>query len=306
MGIVVIGATMVDIKGYPDCQYIPGGRNAGKIVQVHGGVSRNIAEDIANVELKPTFVTALDNGPLSTDVLNKLKRHHVNTDYTVICENGLGTWLAVFDNDGDVTAAISSRPDLSGIGDLLDEKGDEIISKADSVTVEIDMDSSIVKKILKLAEKHKKKVFAVVSNMSIAIERRDLVQKTDCFVCNDDEAGLFFSDNYSDKTPEELAEIISTKIKAAKIRRMVVTMGGKGAVYAEESGNYGVCPPVPVAVIDTTGAGDAFFSGVTIGMTYGKSLADSCRIGARLASSVISNKENVCPRFLPEEFGLTV
>ena len=37
MGIVVIGAVFVDIKGYPLSTYIPGGRNAGRIEQVHGG-----------------------------------------------------------------------------------------------------------------------------------------------------------------------------------------------------------------------------------------------------------------------------
>ena len=55
MGIVVIGAVFVDIKGYPQSTYIPGGRNAGRVEQVHGGVCRNVAEDIANVELRPTL-----------------------------------------------------------------------------------------------------------------------------------------------------------------------------------------------------------------------------------------------------------
>ena len=31
MGIVVIGAVFVDIKGYPLSAYIPGGRNAGRM-----------------------------------------------------------------------------------------------------------------------------------------------------------------------------------------------------------------------------------------------------------------------------------
>ena len=57
-------------------------------------------------------------------------------------------------------------------------------------------------------------------------------------------------------------------------------------------------------MIDTTGAGDAFFAGVAIGLTYGKSLGEACEIGTKLAASVIATKENVCPRFLPEEFGI--
>ena len=31
MGIVVLGSVFVDIKGYPQDVYIPGGRNAGRI-----------------------------------------------------------------------------------------------------------------------------------------------------------------------------------------------------------------------------------------------------------------------------------
>ena len=51
MPIVVVGNVFVDIKGFPDNQYIPSGRNAGRIEIVHGGVGRNVAEDIANLEL---------------------------------------------------------------------------------------------------------------------------------------------------------------------------------------------------------------------------------------------------------------
>ena len=81
MGIVVIGAVFVDIKGYPLSTYIPGGRNAGRVEQVHGGVCRNVAEDIANVELRPTFVSLVDDTGSGQDVIDKLAKHKVNTKY---------------------------------------------------------------------------------------------------------------------------------------------------------------------------------------------------------------------------------
>ncbi len=115
MGIVVIGATFVDIKGYPEGAFIPTGRNAGSVEQIHGGVGRNVAEDIANCELRPTFITLVDKSGTSLDVLKKLKSHKVNTDYIRATADGLGTWLAVFNNDGDVCASISKRPDLRPI-----------------------------------------------------------------------------------------------------------------------------------------------------------------------------------------------
>jgi pseudouridine kinase len=304
MGIVVFGATFVDIKGYPITQYISGGRNVGRVIQVHGGVGRNVAEDIANIELKPTFITVLDNSGISSDVLDKLKRHNIDTRYIQRVENGLGTWLAIFDNSGDVIASISSRPDLGSIASVLEEHGDEIFAQADSVVLEIDMEVPLVKRIFELAERHGKEVYAVVSNMSIAVQRRDLLQRTGCIVCNQQEAGMLFSEDYEGKNPEEMCQILERRIKRAKIPRMIVTMGAQGAVYAQQDGYCGICPAQKVDIIDTTGAGDSFFAGVAIGLTYGKSLMEACRIGTRLACSVIATKESVCPRFLPEEFDL--
>lgn len=304
MGIVVIGATFVDIKGFPKDVYLPTGRNVGRIEYIHGGVARNLVEDIANVELRPTFLSIVDDTPLGTDVLQKLKNHKVNVDYVRTIPDGMGTWLAVFDNNGDVAGSISKRPNMLPVLDLLEEKGDEIFSQADSAVIEVDIDKEIVKKVLELCEKHGKKVFGLVSNMSIAAERRDLLRRYTCFICNQQEAGQLFMDDYSQKTPEEMCNILSDRLPKAEIPSMVVTMGAKGAVYADLQGNKGVCPARNVQVKDTTGAGDAFCAGVAIGLTYGKTLAQAIDIGSTLAASVITSSENVCPRFQPAEFGL--
>ena len=215
MGIVVIGAVFVDIKGYPTGAFIPTGRNAGSVEQIHGGVGRNVAEDVANCELRPTFISLVDHSGTSTDVIAKLKDHKVNTDYIWATEDGLGTWLAVFNEDGDVYASISKRPDLRPIADILDAHGDEIFRDADSIIIEIDIDKSVVKRVFQLAQKYNKKVFAVVSNMSIALERRDFLQSIDCFVCNIQEAGILFSDDYTGFTTEQMEKTLLAKVKAA-------------------------------------------------------------------------------------------
>ena len=306
MGIVVIGAVFVDIKGYPYSTFIPGGRNAGYVEYVHGGVSRNIVEDIANVELRPTFLSLVDKSGAGADVIHKLQDHKVNTDYMVPTRDGMGTWLAVFDNDGDVVAAVSKRPDLTPLLNVLEKRGDELFSQADSICIEIDMDKDIVKRVFQLAEKYQKPVYAVVSNMSIAVERRDFLRSTACFVCNLQEAGILFSEEYDGLSVEEMTEVLRSKVQMARLPGMVVTMGSRGAVWATADGEAGVCPAKKVDMKDSTGAGDAFFSGVAIGLTYGKTLAEACEIGTRLAASVICTSENVCPRFLPSEFGLDV
>ncbi len=306
MAIVVVGNVFLDIKGFPDNLYIPAGRNSGTVQNVHGGVGRNVAEDIANVELRPVFVSMVDDTAAGEEIISKLKNHKVNTDYIIRKPDGMGIWLAVFDNTGDIAASISKRPVMDEMVTLLEEKGDEIFKDADSIIVEIDMDKEIIKQVFKYAKKYGKKVYAVVANMSIASERRDFLQSVECFVCNVQEAGILFVTDFSALSPEELSEELARRVGHAHIPSMVVTMGGQGSVYAKRNGEHGVCPAKSVDVRDTTGAGDAFCAGVAIGLTYGKTLGEAAEIGTRLAASVITVCENVCPRFLPRELGLEI
>ena len=306
MAMVVIGTVFVDIKGFPEDLYIPEGRNAGRVEIVHGGVGRNVAEDIANVELRPRFVGMVDDTAEGAEVLRKLKNHKVNTDYVAVTQDGMGMWLAVFNNGGDIAGSISQRPTSDAMLRMLEEKGDEIFADADSIVIEIDLDKELIKTVFKYAEKYHKRVYAVVANMSIASQRRDFLQSIDCFVCNEQEAGILFVCDFSGLTPEELCEELSRRVVSARIPSMVVTMGSRGAVYADMNGDKGVYPARKVKVRDTTGAGDAFCAGVAIGLTYGKTMREAVEIGTRLASSVITVSENVCPRFLPQELGLDV
>ena len=303
MGIVVIGTTFVDVKGYPLGKYVPNGRNAGRVIEVHGGVARNIAEDIANVGLTPTFVSMVDESGLSDDLVDRLARRGCNTDHIGRAENGLGMWLAIFDETGDVAGSISRRPDTSGIERILADRGHEIISQADSVCVDFDIDGSILERTLDLARQHGKEVYSPVTNMAIARERRDLLGKVSCLVCNQHEAGVLFSSQLDDATPEELLASLPGNLAHIGLRSMVVTMGAQGSVFAQMDGRGGWCSAHAVEVADTTGAGDAFFAGIAIGLTYGKNLGESCAIGAKLAASAIASEENVCGRFSPEEFG---
>ena len=166
MGIVVIGTVFVDIKGFPEDVYIPNGRNAGRIEYVHGGVARNVVEDIANLELRPTFVGTVDSTSMGKDVVEKLVRHKVNVDYVKAVPDGMGTWLALFNEDGDVAGQISKRPNTYLPMLILEKHGDEIVKDCDSIIFELDLHKDVVKKIFELAEKYHKKVYALVSNMS--------------------------------------------------------------------------------------------------------------------------------------------
>lgn len=294
MSMVVIGSVFVDVKGYPIGEYIPGGRNAGRVEQVHGGVARNIAEDIAHVREPVTFVSLVDETGAGTDVIDRLQRSGVDTEYIRRTPDGMGTWLAVFDHHNEVAAAISKRPDLLPIGEILDDCGDEIYRQADSVLLELDLEPQTVEKVYRLAEKHGVPVFAAVSNMRIALDNRAYLPQTACFVCNQQEADFLFPGKLTGLTADAMAPVLQSLMGTQGLRAIVVTLAEQGAVYASPE-CCGRVPAQKVTVRDTTGAGDAFFAGICVGLTRGASLKKACELGTELAAQVISTTESVCP-----------
>ena len=305
MGIVVIGAIFLDIKGYPLYKYIPSGRNQGKIMHVYGGVCHNVVKDIAMLGLSPTFVSLVDTTPTGKAIIENIRSFGVNTDYIAIEPDGMGTWLAVFDETGDVVASISKRPVLQPIADIYDKHGDEIFKDCDAVVIEIDIDEDVVAKTFEYAEKYHKDVYAIVSNMSIARSRSHYVQKLRCLVCNQQEAALFFNDPAMEYDDERtMIKKLPDLIQKENVHSMVVTMGSRGAAYAAQDGTLGFVHANKVEVVDTTGAGDAFLAGGATGLTYGLDLRDSCRLASRMSEAVITTAENIITKIDTSDFEL--
>ena len=91
-----------------------------------------------------------------------------------------------------------------------------------------------------------------------------------------------------------MAEYLPFAVKADGIQKMVVTMGADGAVFFDGE-KAGICNAEPTKVVDSTGAGDAFFSGTVMGLTRGMDLEEAVKYGSKLASLTISVDQNVCP-----------
>ena len=290
--IVVIGTVFMDIKGYPEGDFNPVGRNVGRIEYKYGGVARNVADDLAGLGLKPVFVSMIDEDGPGGAILDHLNEAGVNTDHVLRKPDCIGTWMVILDPQGNVCANLSRRQDLLPLCEMLEQRGDEIFRDADGVLLEMDVEEKIDAEVFRLAAKHHTKVYGVISNINIALERMPYIRQTGCFICNRQEAGVMFGEDTGELAPQELLELLRKGMKREEIPAMVITMDKDGAVYAG-FGEEGHCEAEPTEVVDSTGAGDAFFAGVCAGLISGISLSQSCRIGTGMAAAVIRSRENV-------------
>ena len=293
----VIGVVFVDVKGFPHGKYIPTGRNIGDVKIVHGGVSRNVAQNLANVGNDVTFITLFEPDALGSGVRANLAANGVDLTYAIEAPAGMGMWLAVMDENGDLAGSISRQPDSSRLDALFQERGDEIMQNCDDVVLEIDMRASIADRVFELAEKHRRDIYVIVGNMGVILKRQTLLSRARLIVMNEIEAGLLFGCTLDPADPERVLEVTRIEAKKRDLKQIVVTLGVHGSIYFDSrNGDAGFVPAEPTRLVDSTGAGDAFFSGTVDGLIHGMNLRDACARGAHLASLTIQTEENTCPR----------
>ncbi|MCB0178206.1 MAG: ribokinase [Anaerolineae bacterium] len=115
-------------------------------------------------------------------------------------------------------------------------------------------------------------------------------QHIDYLTPNDTELRILLGLSPDDATPTlELAE----KLRGYGVGNLIVTMGDDGALLMTEAGVEKV-PGVTVEVVDTTGAGDAFNSGLAVALAAGNPLADAVRY-ANCAGAIACTKLGVIP-----------
>ena len=295
--VTVIGTIFMDCKGFARQHYNPHGRNLGSIEFVHGGVGRNVAENLARLDVPVALASSVDSTGVGHDIVSRLERAGVRTEYLLRVEQrGMGMWLAILDENGDLAGSISQMPDLDLLRDLLYTRGKEIVEHSSHIALEIDLSEELSRKVIELAKKYHRPIFGIPGNFDVIMNHPDLLRDMDCFICNEIEGSTLLGRNISGLRTESLIEHLRNYVRSSGLRSMVITLGEQGAVYydarTEMAGHQTV---FPVNVVDTTGAGDAFFSGTVMGLVRGLSLRDAVICGTKVAGWTIESPENNCP-----------
>lgn len=314
LGTVVLGAIFTDIKGFSSSSYSPRERNLGRVEFVHGGVCRNIAEDIASSGMPVTFVSMTEESALGTEVVNRLNECGVNTEFILpVKENGIGKWLVILDENGDVAGQISCPPDMAPLNAFVASCGDVFVKNAANIILEMDIGEEITEQILALAEKYGKPVYAIVGNMGVLLRHPEYICRTDCFICNELEFGRFFDCDTKALDPAQMLDFMKKSVLSNNFPSTIVTMGDQGCVFFDRKrGQEGWVPAISTKVVDTTGAGDAFLAGAVMGLSEGLDLRRSAELGTGIASLTIQSKESSCPHndlpasFLPQNIKRSV
>ncbi|HWI60294.1 MAG TPA: PfkB family carbohydrate kinase [Symbiobacteriaceae bacterium] len=290
-----MGTIFVDLKCFPKYEINYKGRNPGSAQFFHGGVGRNVAETMARLGSDVRFSSSVQEGGIGHEVLNRLNDAGVEVDAINVsaARDAHGMWVAILHRDGDLACSISQMPDTRYMEEAWAKHGQRIARDAKLIVLEFDLSDTLAEDVLRDAEALGVPVVGLPGNFECIRRRPDLLPRLNTFVCNQIEAEELVGGKPISSIPA--AKQAAKTILERGLEQVVVTLGAQGAVALARGWDEPFHVPVlPVDVVDTTGAGDAFVAGLSHALAAGAGLKLAVQAAVRVAAWTVSSTESVC------------
>lgn len=276
--IVVIGSINLDLVVKVDEIPKIGETVMGNsISQIPGGKGANQAVAMAKLGCEVDFLGKVGNDSFADIVLNSMEESGVNIK-NIKSENA-STGIAVINVDKNANNNIIV---IAGANGKVDEayllENEEIIEKAEAVVFQLEIPIETVKYGLRLAKKHDK---LTILNPAPAYELDDeIIENVDIIIPNEHELSRIANKEIKD----ENSLIGACKMLIGKnVKRIIVTLGEKGALYVDEHVTK-MYPSYKVKAVDSTAAGDAFIGGFVANYTKTYDIDDAIDMGQKTAA----------------------
>jgi pseudouridine kinase len=292
--VVLIGSACFDIRGrVRDC-FQPASVNAGRVRIAPGGTARNIAENLARLDVPTRLLTAVGD-----DEQGRLLVQHARSKGIGLDDNGLiidptrpsGSYLALLGDDGTLIGAIDDTTVMRAITPRDIHHWHRTIRDAALVVADATLRPPTIGAIVGLCRRYG--VALCLEPVSPALAPRVAPYLADATLITPNmvEAGVLTGLR---TTNRDEAHYAALALQARGANTAIITMSGAGVVYvsADSSGHI---PAVTTEVVDAAGAGDALTAGVIFGLLNDFALDESVKLGTAMASLTMLTSETVHP-----------
>ncbi|MEA2364984.1 MAG: hypothetical protein QOI32_496 [Thermoleophilaceae bacterium] len=281
--IVVLGDVMVDVVVRLSGPLAPGS-DAPAVIRFHGGGSAaNTAAWLAAADAEPVLVGRMGDDERGRAARDELRAAGVETRLVADSELPTGTCVVLVGPDGERTMA----PD-AGANDALSETDlpDELLTEGDHLHVS---GYSLLRSGSRSASRAAIER-ARAAGMTVSVDPSSSALLSDEFL-DDAEGATLLLPNASeahaltgDSDPEQAAREL-----AARFGEVVVKLGPGGALWTDGAAVLRAAALPVDAVVDSTGAGDAFGAGYLGALVGGASTAEALAAGCRLAARAVAS-----------------
>ena len=290
--VLVIGSASLDVKGSPLRPIIKGTSSPGFIRNSIGGVARNIAENLARLEVETVLLTAVgDDGP-GERILGHATAAGIDASHALVVEGGrTSAYMALLSENGALEQAIDDMEVLRTLTpEYLDTKR-ELFDSAAMVVVDANIPEPTLETIIWICEDLDLPIAADPTSASLAGKLRPHLSKFRMISPNVTETQILcdyeFPPSNRDVALEAARYLVTEGVEIA-----IVTLSEFGVVYVGED-TQGHIPAIKTKIADQTGAGDAQTAAILFGLLEGIPLDECIRLGITAATLTLRSQETV-------------
>ncbi len=292
--VLLVGAAGMDVVGRPDAEMHAGTSNPAYIRSSFGGSARNVAENLARLGQPAALLSAVGDDAVGKQLLHHLAALGVDIRPVLRCsQHSTGAYLAVLDNSGALRFALDDMRILREITPAYLKQHAALFRQADMLFLDANLSPRALRTAFSLARKANLRVVADPTSAMLAARLIPYLDRLYCVVPNARESGVLTGLAFDD-ADRQGALRAARKLVAAGVQVAVITLAEFGLCYAT-SDSSGYIPAIRTAVVDSTGAGDAFTAALMTALLEDMPLDEAMRLGVSAASLTLQHRGAVRP-----------
>ena len=291
--VLVIGAAGLDIKGRAAGPLLPGTSNAGRVRRSLGGVARNVAENLARLDVNVTLLTAVGDDAAGRQIMEQAAGCGVDTSPSIVVAGGrTGAYLAILDDSGNLSVAIDDLSIVEAITPRYLNDRRRLFAEASMLVSDANLTPDTLATIFNLAARNNLPVCADPTSTLRADRLCPYLKQLHLIAPNVAEAAVL-TDGEPARTQDQ-ALGAARQLVSLGVDFAILTLADQGSAYAT-SNESGLVPAMHVDIVDASGAGDALTSATIFAVLNDIPTDEAVRLGVAAATLTLQSKETVNP-----------
>lgn len=282
----LIGGANIDILGKSFESLRPSDSNPGKVSVSFGGVARNIAQNLTNIDRQVRLLTVFGDDVLGQLCAKDCIDRGMDISQSKFLEKAVSsTYLAIANKDGDMSVAIADMDILNNLTKEVVKPFLRSIDDDDVLVVDTNLEFDMIEYITSnvscvlacdpISTTKTKKIIPFLDRLTVFKPNRLEAEVCCGFPVTDDES-LMKALRFLRKTG---------------IRDVIITLGVRGGAIACEEGIFRYYHK-DVPVVSATGAGDAFLGAYIAYLHLGSITALKFGVAAAIATCLCETTVN--------------
>jgi ribokinase len=259
-----------------------------------GGKGSNQAVAAVRLGANSSLVAILGEDKLAEIATDLYAVEGVNTEYVLkTADQPTGVGFIVLNAQGENFIILDM-----GANNLMDagyvDQAEQQIAASQVVMTVLEIPVPAAARALELGKKHG--AMTILNPAPAAALPESIFQYVDYLTPNESELRILLG-----LAPDDPASTheLAGRLRALGVRNVIVTMGSSGALILNGEGSQHI-PSIPVDVVDTTGAGDAFNAGLAVALAQGRTLRAAVQFGC-CAGALACTKLGVIPALAQQD-----